>query len=97
MVSDGSSFEQKVRLGWESCLTVVALPPIEGSSSDQEVEDESEDEPEGVLCCVVLACMLDQAMIWDNSLLVFAGGMFPAALKKMGTLMNLIQVCGKRR
>jgi hypothetical protein len=36
-------------------LTVVALPPIESSSSDQEIEDETKDEPEGVLSFRMLA------------------------------------------
>jgi hypothetical protein len=49
IVSSGSTSAQNVCLGWEVLLTVVTLPPVKGLSSDQEVEDESEDEPEGVL------------------------------------------------
>jgi hypothetical protein len=53
-VSNGSSFAQNVCLDWESWLAVVALPPFEGSSSNKKIEDESEDEPEGILCCLML-------------------------------------------
>jgi hypothetical protein len=75
----------------ESWLTVVALPPIESFSSDQEVEDKAEDEPEGVLSCFRVSG--HSAFVGVRAgLLVFAGGMLPAALKKMGTLINLIHV-----
>lgn len=44
----------------------------------------------------MLADILECAVGGDD-LLVFAGGILPAALKKMGTLMNRIQVCGNLR
>lgn len=40
-------------------LTVVALPPVESFSSNQEVEDEAKDEPERVLSFAVLVDISD--------------------------------------
>ena len=57
-------FALDICLDGDSWLTVVALPPIESSSSNQEVEEESEDEPEGVLSCVVSADVQEVTMRW---------------------------------
>lgn len=73
-------------------LTIVTFPPVECPLANQIVENETNNKPQGILGYWISTFSKFPEYLWY--LLVFAGGMLPAALKKIGTLMYRIQLLG---
>lgn len=76
-------------------LTVVPFPPVKCTFVDEKVEEKAENEPKRVLSFLILVHFLSRKVQFNS--LVLAGGMLPAALKNIGTLMYRTQLLGYRR